>query len=102
MRDTYPEVVSKLIKRSRKGGVDKIIIRSPRYHKVLMCTFHDDTFDVYFDPRTSKGGFVQRLELRGTEPDPWETLSEIMLYFLKEDDNLKKVKWKGDRLDIVI
>lgn len=101
-RDTCPEVVQKLIKRSRRGDVDKIIIRSPRYHKLLLCVFHDDTFDVYFDPGTSKGGFVQRLELRGTEPDPWQTLSEIILYFLKEDDSLKKVKWRADRMEIRI
>lgn len=101
-RDTYPDVVSHLLNRCKRGGVDKLIIRSPRYHKVMLCTFHVDSFDVYFDPKTASGGVVQRLELRGNEIDPWETLSEIILHFLKEDDNLKKVKWRSDRLDIKI
>lgn len=101
-RDSYPQVVSDLLNRCRRGGIDKLIIRSPRYHRVMMCSFENGKFDVFYDPKTVAGGFVQRLELRENTEDPWGTLVDIILCFLKNDDNYKKVKWRSQRMDIEI
>ena len=101
-RDTYPEVIENILNRCKKGTIEKIIIRSPRYHRLLLCKFEDGAFDVYFDPKNISGGFVQRLELRSNTEDPWGVLVEIIMCFLKNDDNYKKVKWRSSRLDIEI
>lgn len=101
-RDSYPQVVSQLLNRCKKGDIDKIIIRSPRYHRVMQCSFENGNFDVYFDPKNISGGFVQRLELRGGTEDLWGTLIDIILCFLKNDDNYRKVKWRSFRLEIEI
>lgn len=101
-RDSYPEVVANILNRCKKGNIEKLIIRSPRYHRIMLCKFENGAFDVYFDPKNTTGGFVQRLELRGGTEDPWVVLAEIILCFLKNDDNYKKVKWRSCRLDIEI
>lgn len=101
-RDSYPQVIGDLLRRCKKGGIDKLIIRSPRYHRIMLCSFEDGKFDVYFDPKNVAGGFVQRLALPETAEDPWGTLVDIILCFLKNDDNYKKVKWKSFRLEIEI
>lgn len=101
-RDNYPQVIADLLRRCRKGGIDKIILRSPRYHRVMLVSFDNGQFDVYYDPKTAVGGFVQRLALREGTEDPWGTLEDIILCFLKNDDNYKKVKWKSYHLEIEI
>ena len=101
-RDSYPEVVEKILGRCRKGGVEKLIVRSPRYHKLLLCKFEDGGcgFDVYFDPKGAAGGFVQRLELAENVEDPWGLLSEIVMCALTNDDIYRKVRWRSVRMEI--
>lgn len=101
-RDSYPEAVDIILKRCQKGNIEKIIVKSPRYHRLLLCKFENGSFDVFFDPKNTSGGFVQRLELRADTEDPWGVLADIILCFLKNDDNYKKVKWRSDRLNIEI
>ena len=101
-RDSYPEVVENILKRCKKGGIEKLIVRTPRYHKLLMCRFEDGGFEVYFDPKSAAGGFVQCLELRDDAVDTWGILYEIILCALKNDDYYRKVRWRSVRMDIEI
>lgn len=93
-RDSYPEVLERLVQQARDGEIARLLLKCSD-NTIMQCDVRESGgYDLLYDARTSQSGYVYRyLPEEGREED-WETLYDLLLYFLQFYKKRRGTKWK--------